>query len=258
MKRTNPGAKQPKERKPRTNSGSSEKARGLTAKQQRFVEEYIVDMNATQAAIRAGYSARTAEVIGYENLNKPQIADAIAEGRKKLSERTGITQEAVLRRWWDIATADPNELIQYRRLCCRYCFGRDHAYQWRDKEEFYRACRAAKADEGRQPTDEGGYGFDHKERPHPKCPECHGEGLGDVYMSDTRDLSGAARVLYDGVKVTKNGLEMQTLNRDKALENVARHLGMFNDKLTLKGDPDNPLAILMSELAGKTLKPVSE
>lgn len=246
-----------KEAKPKKPSEAQGRAK-LTPKQLRFVEEYIVDLNATQAAIRSGYSTRTAEVIGYENLNKPQIAAAIAESQKKLADRTGITQEAVLRRWWDIATANPNELIQYRRLCCRYCFGRDHAYQWRDEEEFDRACRSAKAEEARMPTDDGGYGFDHQERPHPKCPQCHGEGQGDVFVADTRDLNGAARLLYDGVKITKNGLEVQTLNRDKALENVARHLGMFNDKLTLKGDAENPLVALIGQLSGKTLKPVSE
>ena len=51
----------------------------LTGKQQLFVEEYLIDLNATQAAIRAGYSVNTAEAIGFENLRKPKIAQAIAE-----------------------------------------------------------------------------------------------------------------------------------------------------------------------------------
>ncbi len=51
----------------------------LTPKQQRFVEEYLTDLNATQAAIRAGYSAKTAEVIGYENLRKPHIQKYLNE-----------------------------------------------------------------------------------------------------------------------------------------------------------------------------------
>ena len=69
----------------------------LTPKQQRFVEEYLIDLNATQSAIRAGYSEKTAAVIGAENLIKPNIAKAIQEAQNKLSERTGITQEYVLR-----------------------------------------------------------------------------------------------------------------------------------------------------------------
>ena len=50
----------------------------LTAKQARFVEEYMVDLNATQAAIRAGYSKKSSYSIGQENLKKPVISDAIA------------------------------------------------------------------------------------------------------------------------------------------------------------------------------------
>ena len=68
----------------------------LTPKQQRFVDEYLIDLNATQTAIRAGYSEKTAKEIGSENLTKPNIAKAIEEARAKLAERTGITQEYVL------------------------------------------------------------------------------------------------------------------------------------------------------------------
>ncbi len=54
----------------------------LTPKQQRFVEEYLIDLNATQAAIRAGYSEKTANEIGAENLAKPSIAKAIQDALK--------------------------------------------------------------------------------------------------------------------------------------------------------------------------------
>jgi phage terminase small subunit len=69
----------------------------MTPKQQRFVEEYLIDLNATQAAIRAGYSADTARSIGSENLTKPDIQDAIAEGAAKRSEQTAIDAAYVLR-----------------------------------------------------------------------------------------------------------------------------------------------------------------
>lgn len=68
----------------------------LTPKQQRFIEEYLVDLNATQAAIRAGYSKKTARVTGAENLTKPAVAAAIAEARSKLTKRVEITQDYVL------------------------------------------------------------------------------------------------------------------------------------------------------------------
>ena len=68
----------------------------LTAKQERFAAEYLVDLNATQAAIRAGYSKKTAYSIGDENLRKPEIASAIQAEMDKRSERTDITADYVL------------------------------------------------------------------------------------------------------------------------------------------------------------------
>lgn len=70
----------------------------LTAKQKRFVEEYLIDLNATQAAIRAGYSKKTAGSIGEENLKKPEIASAIFSAQRSREQRTGITQDWALER----------------------------------------------------------------------------------------------------------------------------------------------------------------
>ncbi|AVX04328.1 terminase small subunit [Maritalea myrionectae] len=63
----------------------------LTAKQQRFVDEFLVDLNATQAAIRAGYSPKTARQVASENLTKPNIASAIAARQKKLADKAEWT-----------------------------------------------------------------------------------------------------------------------------------------------------------------------
>lgn len=68
----------------------------LTAKQQRFVDEYLIDLNATQAAIRTGYSKKTARQMGTENLSKPVIQEAIAKGMEDRSSRTGISPDRVL------------------------------------------------------------------------------------------------------------------------------------------------------------------
>lgn len=68
----------------------------LNPKQQRFVEQYLVDLNATQAAIRAGYSAKTANVQAARLLVHANISAAIADGRAKLSESTGRTVAAVM------------------------------------------------------------------------------------------------------------------------------------------------------------------
>jgi phage terminase small subunit len=78
-------------------------ARELTPKQKRFIEEYLIDLNATQAAIRAGYSEDTAKEIGYENLTKPHIQQLIVEAQQKRSERVQVDADWVLRRLLDIS-----------------------------------------------------------------------------------------------------------------------------------------------------------
>ena len=78
----------------------------LTARQRRFVDEYLVDVNATQAAIRAGYSARTANVSGCENLTKPNIAAAIITAMQARAQRTQITADRVLEELAVIAFSD--------------------------------------------------------------------------------------------------------------------------------------------------------
>lgn len=69
----------------------------LTPKQQAFVDEYLLDFNATQAAIRAGYSKHTAAEIAHENLRKPQIQAALAEAFKKRREKLQLEADDVLR-----------------------------------------------------------------------------------------------------------------------------------------------------------------
>lgn len=69
----------------------------LTPKQQRFVDEYLIDLNATQAAIRAGYSEKTAYSIGDENLKKPDIKKAIEKAQQERQKRTLVTQDDVIR-----------------------------------------------------------------------------------------------------------------------------------------------------------------
>lgn len=68
----------------------------LNRKQQLFVDEYLIDLNATQAAIRAGYSVASARDIGCENLTKPNIQEAIAKAMAERSRRTGINQDRVV------------------------------------------------------------------------------------------------------------------------------------------------------------------
>lgn len=83
----------------------------LTPKQQRFVEEYLIDLNATQAAIRAGYSEKTAQQMGSENLLKPVIAEAIQEAQNKRTEQTQIDSAYVLKRLVEIDQMDVLDIM---------------------------------------------------------------------------------------------------------------------------------------------------
>jgi phage terminase small subunit len=87
----------------------------LTGKQQRFVEEYLIDLNVTQAAIRAGYSEKTAYSIGHELLKKPEIENSIQEAMDKRSERTGITQDQVLAELAKIGFQDIRKAVRWGR-----------------------------------------------------------------------------------------------------------------------------------------------
>lgn len=78
----------------------------LTAKQVRFCEEYLIDLNGTRAAIRAGYSKNSAAVIAAENLIKPNIQDYLSLRQKELQEQTGITQKRVLEEYAKVAFLD--------------------------------------------------------------------------------------------------------------------------------------------------------
>lgn len=78
----------------------------LNAKQKTFCEEYLIDLNATQAAIRASYSSKTAKQIGSRLLTNVDIQDCIAELQKERSERTRISQDRVLKELAIIAFLD--------------------------------------------------------------------------------------------------------------------------------------------------------
>jgi phage terminase small subunit len=83
----------------------------LTDKQQLFVDEYIIDLNATKAAIRAKYSAKTAKEIGFENLTKPHIAKAIQNAMAARSKRTEVNADYVLKRLVEIDEMDVLDIL---------------------------------------------------------------------------------------------------------------------------------------------------
>jgi phage terminase small subunit len=214
------------------------KPRPLPDRQLRFIDEYLVDLNATQAVIRAGYSTKGAAQKGYELLADPRIAAAITAGKAKRAERTHITADLVLAQFWAIATADPNELIEHRRTCCRFCYGVNHRYQRTPNElaTDRAAWEKTQTKSSKESFDEkGGDGWNATRDPHSACPECFGEGVERTFVHDTRRLSPSAKRLYAGVKTTKDGVEVKMHDQLAALKAVADHLGMFDTK-----DPGAP------------------
>lgn len=90
---------------------SDQKEIKLTDKQKQFCEEYLIDLNATQSAIRAGYSEKTAYSIGGENLNKPEIKEYIGELKKKRSEIVSLSQQDILKELKNFAYSDITKTI---------------------------------------------------------------------------------------------------------------------------------------------------
>ena len=87
----------------------------MTAKQQRFVEEYLVDLNATQAAIRAGYSPKTANEQGARLLANVSVQSAVSTAMAERSRRTGINQDRVIQELAKIAFVNASDVIDLKR-----------------------------------------------------------------------------------------------------------------------------------------------
>ena len=102
-------------------------AKKLTAKQQRFVEEYLIDLNATQAAIRAGYSPKTAHEQGAQLLAKLSIKEEVDKVLAERSRRTGITQDRVLRELAKIAFVNTLQVVDTDDAKVRHDIDEDDA-----------------------------------------------------------------------------------------------------------------------------------
>lgn len=86
----------------------------MTGKQERFIDEYLKDYNATQAAIRAGYSKKTAKQIGEENLSKPDIKTEIDKRKAEIAKRNGVTQDEIIQELKRIGFAKITDFVSYR------------------------------------------------------------------------------------------------------------------------------------------------
>lgn len=212
----------------------------LTDKQEAFVREYLVDWNGTKAAIRAGYSAKSAAMLVSQLLRHPKIRAGIEALASARARRLGIDADELLKMWAAIVSFDSNEIAEHRRVCCPYCWGENHQKQYtpaglerameqHNRERDRRLARDASDDIG-EFQEYADTWYDKRKEPHPDCPECFGEGRSEVFLHDTRKLSPVAKMIYAGVKEGKDGIEILAMSKEKAADNLARALGLFKDK----------------------------
>jgi phage terminase small subunit len=228
---------------------------------QLFVDEYLHDLNAPAAEARVRrkrFQGQNLGLLRSNLLDNPDIQRAIRERREMLvgGERMHnprIGGQFVLSRLWDVATADPRELISVHRVPCRYCWGINGQYQF-TKTEMDRVLRAHEYGRLRHPFNalwprsgadqaayiagkaglpfdpQGGDGYTTSRAPNDACSECAGGGITLEFIADTRHLSAEARQLYRGVKIGPGKIEVMMADQDHARDMLARHYGIAVEK----------------------------
>ncbi len=237
----------------------------LTPKQAKFARLYFETGKASES-YRASYDASnmadtTVSTAAAQLLNNEKVIAYIAEMTEDAAYMAQLNVGWVLRQYMQIATADVNELIESRRVCCRHCYGIDHKYQWKDEAEWANELgrvmesnarierrNARKRDEEPDPiqdlpTLDGGVGFWGTLAPVEDCPECYGNGNQEAFIHDTRKLKGPAKLLYAGIKQTANGFEVKTRDQDGALAWLAKYLGIDKKSLELSGPNGGPIGV---------------
>ncbi|TGD20989.1 terminase small subunit [Escherichia coli] len=188
---------------------------GISDQQAKFAMLVAQGKKLVEAYRLAGYESEgnAAYVTASQLLRNPKVYRAISYFRNQYQKRYTADLDLLVSQLMAIVQADPNQLAQFRRVNCRYCWGENHLYQWRDIAEFDNAAAQASRD-GKPEPEYGGLGFVDNAIPNPDCPKCCGEGTGQLYMADTTLLDGDARQLYAGAKLGKFGVEI--LLEDKA------------------------------------------
>lgn len=241
----------------------------LNHNQLRFIAELLTELprNATTAYQRVyNVSYDVANAASARLMANPRVQAEIARREEMLRTDLELTAADVLREIFLVASADPRELTEYHVGACRHCHGDGHKYQ-RTPAEYERdvaahiAMRKHDKDRGPDPFAlefdvQGGIGFNPYRDPAPDCPECFGKGVGYERFKDTRTLSPAAARLYEGVKRTKDGLEIKIRNREKSLDLAAQHLGLSRKTVELTGKGGGPVQTAGVSITATTTDPI--
>lgn len=218
---------------------SEQQIQKLTEKQEGFAQDYVLRGMTKADAYRNNYDcSKMAEQTVWSNCvalaKNPQVAlriqELIQQRRDALDTEIDMSVKKLLAEYIAIKNVDPNELTQVRSFCCRHCYGEGNLYQWRE-HEYLRACDQAEKAGQPLPDIAGGFGFKQAQPPNPECDECQGSGVTRVVALDTTRLSAGAKLLYRGAQQTKDGIKVLFADKDKALDQIGRMLGAFNDKL---------------------------
>lgn len=214
----------------------------LTEKQEKFAQANGLEGLSQSDAYRAAYThenmtERAIHTEAFRVANIPHVARRIAEYKAQRAAAAGAAVTFDVRKlfetYLEIASADPNELIGVKVGACRHCYGEGHAYQWREREYVEALQKYDRKPDGPPPDIAGGFGYKHYLPPHPECPECGGEGVERVVPRDSEKLSKGARLLYRGAQQTRDGVKILMADKDKALEQIGRILGAFDDKMRI-------------------------
>lgn len=198
---------------------------------------------AARAYVEVGYSARGANGNAARLTANDIVASRIrflsSQHADKIARERDIDVDWVLQQYLEIVWADPSDLVEIVVSACRHCHGADHAWQWRDDDE-YRAAMGAWNAAGvgmrrqvAKPTDAGGVGWSRSLAPHPDCPRCDGFGEAHVLTRPSR-----SHPLFAGVRTTRHGQQILLQDKMKALEGIGRILGAFKDDKNVQTDSD--------------------
>lgn len=156
---------------------------------------------------------------------RPDISARIEEISAENAKPIADAREFILRWWFMRLTYNPAEIIAWAVHACRYCHGDGHGYQWREGE-FFEACDEAERNGEPLPDIAGGFGYSTRNAPIAECPRCDGRGVGRSDIGDTRELSPAARAAFEGIKQTRDGIEIKMADKNKAAEQFAKLSGL--------------------------------
>lgn len=219
----------------------------LTRRNIRFIAEYFkTEPRDPNVAYSVAYECEindSCRASASRLVNDAEIKQQIKQWEFQIAKGTRLDIDDFRAELARVAMADARDLCGYFVGACRYCYGSNHRYQ-RTPAEFQRDMEHhVKLQEKIMNPDpmglrfdmQGGIGYNPTKHPVDDCPECFGWGEGHEVFNDTRYLPPGAARLFDGVKRTKDGLEIRTRSRDKIIGYVGQELGALTPQRSSSG-----------------------